>query len=151
MALPPPRISIATCSGVLLASWDPDKDGVDVTLRKRALMVDIQLKCTRQPRTTSTGYSFDLDVATYDKLRDPERSASAFLVLVVVPPDVEDWLSYEPERLILACHAYWANVTFDMRPTDRKQIAVPLPRENVLNENALNQMFTASRALVLSQ
>ncbi|WP_226961805.1 MULTISPECIES: DUF4365 domain-containing protein [Streptomyces] len=52
--------ALATQGGYTICDWNVDKDGVDVTLRSRGLMVDIQLKCTQSPRTLRSGYSYDL-------------------------------------------------------------------------------------------
>jgi hypothetical protein len=42
-------LAVATKGGYTLSDWNVDKDGVDATIRKGALMVDIQLKCTQNP------------------------------------------------------------------------------------------------------
>lgn len=79
--------ALATQGGYTICDWNVDKDGVDVTLRSRGLMVDIQLKWTQSPRVVRSGYSFDLDIETYDKLSDPECSAPGHLALLIVPSD----------------------------------------------------------------
>jgi hypothetical protein len=139
-------LAIATEGGFTIGEWNVDKDGVDVTLRSNALMVDIQLKCTQSPRTTRDGYSYDLDVKTYDKLSDPERSAPAYLVLVIVPTDLSNWVTHYSHETLLACHAYWA--TFELEKIARPNkvtTAVPLPREQRLNVAVLDEMFKVSR------
>ncbi|WP_244190684.1 DUF4365 domain-containing protein [Streptomyces caeruleatus] len=102
--------ALATQGGYTICDWNVDKDGVDVTLRSRGLMVDIQLKCTQNPRTIRSGYSFDLDIETYDKLRDPERSAPGHLALLIVPPDIGRWVIHQPDSIVLACHGYWSSL-----------------------------------------
>ncbi|MEU1462319.1 DUF4365 domain-containing protein [Streptomyces sp. NPDC005727] len=96
--------AIASQGGYTVGDWNVDKDGVDVTLRDRGLMVDIQLKCTESPRTVRGGYSFDLDIETYNKLRSTERSAPGHLVLLVVPPNLELWVTQHQDSVVLACH-----------------------------------------------
>jgi hypothetical protein len=93
-------LAVATKGGYTLATWNVDKDGVDATVRCGALMVDLQLKCTQVPRKTGNEYAYDLDVSTYNKLRDPDRSAPGYLALVVVPEDLEEWVAHEPDRLL---------------------------------------------------
>lgn len=82
--------------GATIGEWNVDKDGVDVTLRRRQLMVDLQLKCTGSARTAAGDYSFDLDVPTFAKLTDPDRSAPAYLCLLVVPKALQAWLHSVP-------------------------------------------------------
>ena len=81
--------AVTTQANVTIGHWNVDKDGVDVTLRRGGRMVDLRLKCTRNARSIRGDLVFDLDVPTYDKLVDPDRSAPAFLTLMIVPPDVE--------------------------------------------------------------
>lgn len=85
-------LAVATRASCTLATWNVDKDGVDATLRRGGLMVDIQLKCTRNPRGGSGYYAYDLDVSTYNKLRDSERSAPGYMALMIVPQDINVWL-----------------------------------------------------------
>jgi hypothetical protein len=141
-------LAVATQAGYTLGGWNVDKDGVDVTLRRKALMVDIQLKCTKSPRTTINGFSFDLDVRTYERLRDPERSAPAYLVLLIVPPVLDSWLLHEPERLIVASHAYWSRFRPDLGPASGQSVAISLARHNVLDAAAMADMFRVSGELV---
>ncbi|MCX5535107.1 DUF4365 domain-containing protein [Streptomyces sp. NBC_00006] len=100
--------ALASQGGYTIGEWNVDKDGVDVTLRDSGLMVDFQLKCTQSPRSIRGGYSFDLDIETYDKLRSTERSAPGHLVLLVVPPNLDLWVTHHVDSLVLACHGYWA-------------------------------------------
>jgi hypothetical protein len=139
-------LAITTEGGFTIGEWNVDKDGVDVTLRSNALMVDIQLKCTQSPRTTQDGYSYDLDVKTYDKLSDPERSAPGYLALVIVPTDLNNWVTHYTQETLLACHAYWAAFDTDKiaRP-NQATTAVRLPREQRLDVTALDEMFKVSR------
>ncbi|MFG2694786.1 DUF4365 domain-containing protein [Kitasatospora sp. NPDC048407] len=140
--------ALATQGGYTICDWNVDKDGVDVTLRSRGLMIDIQLKCTQRPRVTRDGYSFDLDVDTYDKLRDPERSAPGHLALLIVPPDIGRWVTHQPNSVVLACHGYWAS--FQGLETVRgNTTAVRLPRQQELTAKAMGSMFDAARRMTL--
>jgi hypothetical protein len=107
-------------------------------------MVDIQLKCTRSPRGGNGYYTYDLDVKTYDKLRDAERSAPGYMALMIVPPDISVWLVHEPERLLLSCHAYWARLQDEPAPKGSRTTAIKIPRTQQLNIASLKQMFDDS-------
>ncbi|WP_218009225.1 DUF4365 domain-containing protein [Herbidospora cretacea] len=134
-------LAVATQGGYTIAEWNVDKDGVDVTLRSNGLMVDIQLKCTHGPRKSRGDFTFDLDVKTYDKLRDPDRSAPGYMALMVVPPKLDAWILHEPERLLIACHAYWAKLQDEPSPTGTTTTSVRLPRTQTLTTVSLKHMF----------
>jgi hypothetical protein len=141
-------LAVATEAGATLADWNVDKDGVDVTLRRGQLMVDLQLKCTGSARVSGGDYAFDLDVPTFVKLTDPDRSAPAYLCLLVVPKALRAWLQHHPEALLLRCHGYWAGMRSDHAPRGNATTAVRLPRANRLDRTALDHMFEESRRMV---
>ncbi|MCP2341164.1 DUF4365 domain-containing protein [Actinomadura rupiterrae] len=134
-------LAIATRGGCTIGTWNQDKDGVDVTLRRRGLMVDFQLKCTHNPRGAGGDLVYDLDVATYNKLRDPERSAPGYMALVIVPAILDDWILHEPTRLLMACHGYWAKLQDQLPPRGNATTAVRLPRTQALTCESLELMF----------
>ena len=142
-------LAVATQANTTIGEWNIDKDGVDVTLRRRGRMVDLQLKCTRSPRVANGDYVFDLDVATYNKLTDQDRSSPAFLTLMIVPPGVESWLIHKPEQLLMCCHGYWASMPPGAGPLAGVTTAVHLPQSQRLDASALEHMFESSRQWLL--
>ena len=137
-------LAVATKAGATIGEWNVDKDGVDVTLRRRQLMVDLQLKCTGSARTAGGDYAFDLDVPTFAKLTDPDRSAPAYLCLLIVPRALQAWLHHQSEALLLRCHGYWARMGTGTAPTGNGTTAIRLPRANLLDSDALEHMFEES-------
>ncbi|WP_411079525.1 DUF4365 domain-containing protein [Streptomyces sp. cmx-18-6] len=142
--------ALASQGGYTVGEWNVDKDGVDVTLRHRGLMVDFQLKCTQSPRVVRGGYSFDLDVKTYDKLRSTERSAPGHLVLLVVPPNLELWVTQNSDSVVLACHGYWACLHGRDSVASRATTAISLPEEQQLSVESMRGMFNMARSILLS-
>lgn len=134
--------------GYAVATWDVDKDGVDVTLRDGGVSVDLQLKCTTSPKKVAEGYSYKLDTPTYDKLRQRDRSAPGYLALMIAPPNIEEWLTCEPKRLLIACHAYWAQLQDRDDPADGKSKSINLPEAQRFDTNTLVQMFAFSREMI---
>lgn len=140
--------AIATRGGYTIGNWNVDKDGVDVTLRHRGLMVDLQLKCTCSPIQTREGYSYPLDASTYDKLRERERSAPGYLGLVIAPRDVEEWIKHDPKEVLLACHGYWARIQDRDDPATGETKSITLPDLQVLDTDAMAGMFADSLQLI---
>lgn len=134
----------ATNGGYTLGEWNVDKDGVDLTIRSRGLMVDFQLKCTQRPRLNKDDYAFDLDVKTYDKLRDPDRSAPSYLALVIVPEKLDDWIIHQPDKMLMSCHGFWSKFEESAARPNKATVAVKLPRQQRLNVLALEEMFKDS-------
>ncbi|MCX4646998.1 MULTISPECIES: DUF4365 domain-containing protein [unclassified Streptomyces] len=142
--------ALASQGGYTIGEWNVDKDGVDVTLRDSGLMVDFQLKCTQSPRSIRGGYSFDLDIETYDKLRSTERSAPGHLVLLVVPPNLDLWVTHHVDSLVLACHGYWACLHGREEADNRTTTAIKLPEEQQLTVKSMRSMFDTARSILFS-
>jgi hypothetical protein len=142
-------LAVATRAGCTLGSWNVDKDGVDVTLKRDGLMVDLQMKCSHAARNSQGDYVFDLDVATYDKLRSPIRSAPGYLGLVVVPEDMDAWIVHDRDRLLLSCAGYYAQVQDRPEAKGVQKTAIRLPRRQVIDGDGLNAMFELSLHRVL--
>jgi hypothetical protein len=140
--------AVATAAGFTISQFKVDKDGVDATLRSKGIMVDIQLKCTSTPKVIKAGFSFPLDTKTYDKLRSRERSAAGYLVLVVVPADAQDWIEHQPKHVLLACHAYWAQIQDRNDVAKGKTKSIHLPTTQALDGDALKSMFNYSLQMV---
>jgi hypothetical protein len=140
--------AIATRAGYTIGSWRVDKDGVDMTLRDDGLLVDLQLKCTCSPTQTNAGYTYPLDAKTYDKLRKRDRSGPGYLVLVIAPKDVEEWIRHDPKELMLACHGYWARIQDREDPAAGQTKTITLPEFQILDRHAMVEMFVDSLEII---
>lgn len=140
--------AVATRAGYTIGGWKVDKDGVDITLRSRGLMVDLQLKCTSSPKVTKAGYSFSLDTPTYDKLRDKERSAPGYLGLVIAPANVDDWIEHRSTEVLMACHGYWARIQDLPDAATGETKSISIDSSNILDGAAMTGMFDDALRLV---
>ncbi|RBJ10047.1 DUF4365 domain-containing protein [Micromonospora provocatoris] len=141
--------AIAARQGLTVASWNVDKDGVDATVRRHGPQVDIQLKCTQSARRVRDGHAFDLDVATYNKLRRPDNTAPGYLAVVIVPADLEQWIMHDEEQLLLRCKAFYACIQDSPEADGSATVAIFLPPENRLDGSALDLMIEHSRRRIL--
>ncbi|WP_329176036.1 DUF4365 domain-containing protein [Streptomyces sp. NBC_01477] len=135
--------AVATHAGCTIAAWNVDKDGVDVTLKRNHITVDLQMKCTHAATLLSDGqtYSFSLDAPTYNKLRDPYRSSAGFLGLVVVERDLDDWLVHSQQDLLMRCSGYWARVQDLPNPGNVDSKTLHLPKSQRIDSLGIDEMF----------
>ncbi|GAA1608837.1 DUF4365 domain-containing protein [Catellatospora bangladeshensis] len=131
--------------GMTIGDWDVDKDGVDVTIRKGGLMVDIQLKCTQALPRVGDHHTFDLDIPTYNKLRVVERCAPGYLVVIVVPPDIDKWLSHELEHTVMRCVGFYGCIQGSPEVSNQATISIKMPITNRFDRDALAMMMEHSR------
>jgi len=137
--------AIATVGECSVSKPSVDEDSVDWTLQKRIHRrprIDLQLKCTAKAETfTENGISFGLKKKNYDDLRIVDLVVPRILVVVFVPQDVSDWLTSDPQSLILRRCAYWMSIRGAMPTENETGVTVYLPKGQRFDVAALNNMM----------
>ncbi|MFE7519009.1 DUF4365 domain-containing protein [Streptomyces halstedii] len=136
-------LAVATDAKATVASWNVDKDGVDATLKRDHRLVELQMKCTFEPQYLADDetLAYDLDVATYDKLRGPYRTAPGYLGVVIVPRDASTWLTHDPKSLLLQCSGVYVQVQDRDKARGEVTTRLHLPKAQRLNAAGLDVMF----------
>lgn len=151
------RAYVLSVAAAARCSWSdrlPDYDGVDVTLNQQVFSgqdphfasLDLQLKSTRSADAIKDDHvAYSLSRAHYDKLRTENVLVPRLLVVIVVPPEIQDWLDQDEERLQLFKCAYWLSLT-GKPPIETQSVTVHLPRQNVFDVEALCHLMYRARA-----
>jgi hypothetical protein len=124
--------------------------GIDVTvlhIRNRGgryvetgFKLDIQVKSTTIANLTATHVQYDLDVKTYNDLRDPEVGCPRILVLLVLPGDETRWTEQTEDHLLLRCGAYWQSLRGERPTANQRTIRVIIPRTNLFSIEVLGEL-----------
>jgi hypothetical protein len=141
--------AVAARAGVATSVPFPDY-GVDLSLRSirqggqrhqdARLQLDLQLRSTTRAGGTDAGVTYDLDVRTYDFLREPSPIC-CLLVLLVLPEDEGRWLSQTVEELVIRHAAFWASLR-GAPPTDAtSSVRVGIPRAQVFTAQAVQSLM----------
>ena len=135
--------AVATRAGATSATWNVDKDGVDATLKRRHISVEFQMKCTFSPTMLADGdtFTFDLDIPTYDALREPYRSSAGYLGLVIVSRDLESWLAHDDETLLMHCAGFYARIQGMPAATGKSTKTIHLPRAQRIDLPGMDRIF----------
>lgn len=128
--------AVAARCGFAVAYWSQDHGRIDMTLSAGGVVgsglkarpkLDLQLKCTGRQDLSGDGFvSWTLERDHYDDLR---RCATTphILVVLLLPADMNDWISHTNDQLILRRCAFWLNLSgMDPRETDTVTVRVPL-------------------------
>jgi hypothetical protein len=128
--------------------------GIDIVLREveqvgshyvdtgRAL--DVQLRSTTGAVVTETEVRYDLDVRTYDHLRDQRTPATRVLVLMVLPADEADWVAQTSDGLLVRSCAYWLVLRGQPAVENVATIRVSIPRSHVATVDGLAHLLAIS-------
>lgn len=138
--------AVATQAGATVASWNVDKDSVDVTLKRGTALIEFQMKCSFDAHTLADGetYSYDLDIRAYNNLRHEHRMAAGFLGLVVVSRDVSQWLEHDAKTLLMRASGYYARLQDGPAASGRATKSIHVPRFQQINSDGLDAMFRYS-------
>lgn len=146
--------ALAARTGLLSSTRDFDY-GIDLTLHEVAVRegryiesrskLDLQVKTIAGEKPSRDELRYDLDVQSYDDLRDPNVGCPRILVVMELPREEEQWLSQSPEALSLRYCAYWISLRGRPRTRNRRSIRIRIPRNNVLSVHCIQNMIERAR------
>jgi hypothetical protein len=146
--------AIAALAG--LAVGEPENDyGIDMFLRAITLrggrhrdvgpQVDLQLRSTTRAAVGDAHLAYDLDVVTYEDLRDTTDPARRILIVLVLPDDEAQWLSQSAQELVMRHCAYWLSLVGYPPTASRKTVRVFIPVANVFSVAAVQGIMQRLR------
>lgn len=131
-----------------------DNQGIDAIIRATDtfapdsiltdLAVDVQLKATMaEPGEINGRIPFVLHgIERYDKLRRATVLPPRILVVLFLPRDREEWLTWSIEELIIRTCAWWVSLRGAPRSTNTHAVTVYRPTRQHFNPLTLRDMMT---------
>ena len=122
--------AIASTAGCAVSERNVDDDSVDLSLCSKMLSrrpsVDLQLKCTGQDILAETSLRFSLSKKNYDDLRIEDLLVPRILLVVLVPPAIDQWLDQDEGRLMLRRCIYWHSLRGRV-PISNETVTIHIP------------------------
>jgi len=142
------KAMMAQC-GYKCGSWDVDDDSIDFTIGQtggkgtiRSPKLDVQMKCTGQDVLEAAGLKIQLKRKNYEDLRDTTRGTPAILVVMLVPDDVNDWITVDNEqRYCLYRHAWWYSLAGSPSLTIKTDPTITVPRNQQLSPGVITSLM----------
>jgi len=145
--------ALAAHAGLNRGDLRVDDDSVDVLFTAAASVpltgiftspqIQLQLKCTKSAKIAAGVLTFDLKVKNYNDLR-AKTLAPRYLAVMVVPPVLNDWITYAPGTIGLQNECYWLSLAGLPATSNTSTIAVKIPLVNRLTTSALFTMINAA-------
>ncbi|MGL4555537.1 MAG: DUF4365 domain-containing protein [Gemmataceae bacterium] len=142
--------AIAARCGLACGSRDFDY-GIDLTLHtvRRAggryvdggVCLDLQLKSTTGAALTPSHVLYDVEVKTYDDLRDPAVICPRVLVLFVMPEAEAEWTDQTEDHLLLRHCAYWMSLRGMPGTPNTATVRVAIPRTNLFSVGGVRRLM----------
>lgn len=125
-----------------------DLDGIDLTIFAPGILnniqrpkVDIQVKCTSGNILKKDCIKFKLEVPTYDNLRYETPSCPQFLVIILVPDNVDEWLNVSEDELSMRRCGYWKSLKGEPKTSNTDYITITIPRINLFTVTSLKRLM----------
>jgi hypothetical protein len=142
--------AVAAAAGVS-CEWRLTDYGIDLSLydiKRRGQRriesgrsIDVQAKSTTLANVDGPTIKYDMEVKTYEDLRDPEVRRARLLVLLVLPEDESQWLHQTPEELVLRRCAYWFSLRGCGPVPNQRSIRIAISRSNIFSVEALREIL----------
>lgn len=119
---------------------EPDTVGSDYFVHNHdSEIIRVQVKATQRPDFNSNGYSFALDVQTYNRLR--AGNAPGYLVLVVVHEPHPRWTGHCHRGSIVRATGYWVRIAGMPMTDNSSTVTLSLPLGNMVTPESLPSLF----------
>lgn len=137
--------AVSAVAGCNLAEPEVDDDSIDITLSTKRFpkkpKLDIQLKCHMHDTCINeSGLRYRLERKNYDDLRTTDVLVPRILTIVVVPKQIEDWLSQSDDEAMIRYCAYWVSLRGHPEK-DQTKITVSIPQLNRVTSEGLNELM----------
>lgn len=141
--------AVASVAGYMATPPELDRDSVDFQLAgvggrgtTNSPYLDVQVKCTGIDALSDGSFGFVLPVKNYDDLRDEELAVPRILVVLVVPTNIDEWLSVSETEMVLRKCGYWHSLRGEPATDNTTSITVSVSRANVFDVNALTNLMS---------
>jgi hypothetical protein len=111
-------LAVATVAGLTLAKPDVDDDSIDFTISGQGFSgqygkprLEIQLKCQMLDECIGQdGFRYPLKIKNYNDLRATDILVPRLLIVVIVPKEVQDWLTQSDNAAQMKYCGYWQSI-----------------------------------------
>lgn len=142
--------AIASRGGFAVEEVRRDRDGIDVHVHARGLLVQaalespvlgVQLKATaRDLRPEDDRIPFDLKIKNYDDLTKITLIPRV-LVVFLLPEDPEQWVTCSDEALVLRRSAYWLSLRGLPTTANQSTERVHVPRNQIFDTPCVRRLL----------
>lgn len=123
------------------------KGKVDPSSLRYSPKIEVQLKATTDAEPNGNGdIPYDLKIKNYDDLR-ADTLLPRLLIIMALPQQKAEWLTHEPDKLILRKCCYYLNLKGLPASTNSTTERVYIPTANVLTPNALKLLMIKASKL----
>jgi hypothetical protein len=126
-----------------------DNAGLDLTIEVPGEVgeylfprIDAQVKCTAAESIYHENcIKYPLPVRNYQILISTKALTPLILVVVLVPKNLQDWITITEEDILMKKCGYWVSLKGNLTTENKEKITVDLPRQNLFTPDSLQTMM----------
>jgi len=141
--------AICATANIIVNRPTVDQDSIDLAFQKdrcsgpnRSPRLEAQVKCTESAQGTDSHLSYPLELKNYEELRTTELLVPRILIVVLVPSNIQDWLSQSDQELCLHRCGYWLSLRGQPSTPNTSTVTVYLPRTNRFTVDQMTSIMT---------
>lgn len=119
-------------------------DGMLTPGRGKSRQLNFQAKATAQDVLRDEYVAFRLNKKNYNDLCDPGVTVPIILVVLIMPDDMNEWLTHTADELTLRRCAYWTSLR-DKSETEQETETIHIPTVKMFDQNQLADMWSRVR------
>jgi hypothetical protein len=143
--------AVASAAGFAIHNPHPDRNCVDLKIQAddedfgvTSVCVELQVKCTEKgPKGDAPTFPYRLETPHYNTLRVRGLSPR-LLIVVAVPPAVDEWVSQSEANLILYKGGYFVDLSGRKAVPNKSNVTIDVPRENLFTVEAVRTWMKES-------
>ena len=144
--------AVAAVAGFTTHRPEPDIDSVDLGISDvgglgsfKSPKIDLQLKCTSQNIIDDVAVSFPLKIKNYNELRFTNYQVPRILVVVIVPDNIENWLTHSETELAMKHCGYWFSLYEAPETNNTSTVTITIPRAQLFTVDSLKSIMNRVR------
>jgi hypothetical protein len=141
--------AVAAAARVNIYRLEVDADSIDIGFAVRSVAgrpqspkLDAQLKCVTELAGDETVFRYPLRAKNYNELVG-EHYIPKILIVVLVPPQPEDWIAQSTDQLSLRRCGYWVSLRASAPTANTSSVTVELPRVQLFSVADLRRLLPA--------
>jgi hypothetical protein len=139
--------AVAATARVNIYRLEVDEDSIDIGFsvksvagRPQSPKLDAQLKCVSDLAGDATVFRYPLKAKNYNELVGGHYIPK-ILVVVLVPPQPNDWIAQGTDQMSLRRCGYWVSLRELSGSTNSSAVTVEIPRVQLFSVGALKSLL----------
>ncbi len=139
--------AVAAAARVNIYGVEVDDDSIDIGFsvksvagRPQSPMLNAQLKCATKLVGNARRFRYPLKAKNYNELVGGHY-VPRILIVVVIPPELKNWLAQSENGLLLRRCGYWVSLRESPPSENKRNVTVEIPRTQIFSAVALRSML----------